>query len=181
MQTNSAPDCAMAVFTGKIRKTARKYGGLREGEIGANFATFDAAVGDNARARAHTRGTRAQRTGTRQRANARTRTHANASAHGHARPHAHARAHARTHATPARGPPPTPSMRKQSGRHSQTRSKCDAFASSLERENAREGSDASEALTARGRQCFERMNGGIIGGLGLVCQVKCFVVCRKCR
>lgn len=50
-----------------------------------------------------------------------------------------------------------------------------------ERRDAREGSYASEALTARGRQCFERMNGGIIGGLGLVCQVKSFGDAVKCR
>ena len=50
-----------------------------------------------------------------------------------------------------------------------------------ERRDAREGSNASEALTARGRQCFERMNGGIIGGFGCRCQVKSFVDVGKCR
>lgn len=89
-------------------------------------------------------------------------------------------AHTRSHPTAL-------STRKQSGRHSQTRSKCDAFApcliatvASVERRDAREGSYASEARTARGRQCFERMNGGIIGGFGCVCQVKSFRGARKC-
>ena len=65
--------------------------------------------------------------------------------------------------------------------HALARSKCVAFApcliasvASVERRDAREGSNASEARTARGRQCFERMNGGIIGGFVCVCQVKSF-------
>ena len=66
--------------------------------------------------------------------------------------------------------------------HALARSKCVALAAyaSVERRDAREGSYASEARTARGRQCFERMNGGIIGGFGCVCQVKSFVDARKC-
>lgn len=76
----------------------------------------------------------------------------------------------------ASGPPlPEPKAKRGNG-HAITRSKCDALASSLtpERRDAREGSYASEARTARGRQCFERMNGGIIGGLGSRCQVESF-------
>ena len=88
----------------------------------------------------------------------------------------------------ARGPQQIASNRKRNWRHSQTRSECDAFAPCLiasvayvEREYAREGSYASEARTARGRQCFERMNGGIIGGFGCRCQAKSFVDAMKCR
>ena len=51
----------------------------------------------------------------------------------------------------------------------------------LERRDAREGSYASEARTARGRQGFERMNGGIVGGFGCRCQAKSFVDAMKCR
>lgn len=76
----------------------------------------------------------------------------------------------------ASGPPlPEPKAKRGHG-HAITRSKCDVFASSLtpERRDAREGSYASEAPTARGRQCFERMTGGIIGGLRSLCQVESF-------
>ena len=64
--------------------------------------------------------------------------------------------------------------------HALARSKCVALAAyaSVERRDAREGSYASEARTARGRQCFERMNGGIIGGFGSRCQAESFLEVR---
>lgn len=175
MQNDSSQASARAVFTGKYGKTAGKYGGLRAGEIGANNAND-------------------WRGGVVCRANSDGRTRKNAA--DERTPPANRSATAFVEQsrsldgerTRARGPPPTHSTQKQSWRHSQTRSKCVAFApyliasvASVEREYAREGSYASEARTARGRQCFERMNGGIIGGLGFVCQVKSFWDARKCR
>ena len=178
MQTNSAPASARAVFTGKYGKTTGKYGGLRVGEIGVAEWYLAWRRSGIARGSKNATGEGTRQTGegtrtrqTRERHGERERNRVRG-ATAFARWRAHARA----------GPPPTRSMRKQSGRHSQTRSKCVAFAASLpERRDAREGSYASEARTARGRQCFERMNGGIIGGLGFVCQVKSFWDARKCR
>ena len=186
MQTDSAPASARAVFAGKYGRTTGKYGGLREGEIGvaewylawrrsgiwrggvvcradSDGGTRRNAADEGAR-QTRERGRRRNATGERERG--RVRGAIAFVEHPRSRDGERAR---------ERGPQPTHSKRKQSWRHSQTRSKCVAFAASLpEREYAREGSYASEALAARGRQCFERMNGGIIGGLGFVCQVKSF-------
>ena len=166
MQTDSAPASARAVFAGKYGETTGKYRGLRVGEIGVNNSN-DWRGGVVCRADSDEGTPADERTPP---ANGLTIAFVEQS-----RSPDGERAR-------ERGPPPTHSTRKQSGRHSQTRSKCVAFAASLpERRDAREGSYASEARTARGRQCFERMNGGIIGGLGFVCQVKSFWDESKCR
>ena len=186
MQTNSPQASARAVFAGKYGETTGKYGGLRVGEIGVAewYLAWGRGMSRGFRRRnAKERGRRgsAADTGTRQTKERHGRTGARSRSWSNRVRGAIAFARWRAH-TRARGPPPTHSTRKQSGRHSQTRSKCVSFAASLpERRDAREGSYASEARTARGRQCFERMNGGIIGGLGFVCQVKSFWYARKCR
>ena len=88
------------------------------------------------------------------------------------------------HETHARSPRGAPSAEQanETGKagHAITRSKCVAFApsASLSESMHARGAFASEARTARGRQCFERMNGGIIGGFGSRCQAESFLEVR---